>query len=79
MAALLAGPALLVPDVVDGRADAALGQHPALVRQAADQVEFQPLVDFLGLVVVAEHVGGQGQGELCRPASRVAPFETCRE
>jgi len=37
-AGLLAASALLVPDVVDGRADAGLGQHPALVGQPTDEL-----------------------------------------
>jgi hypothetical protein len=51
--------ALLLPNVVDNGTDAALGQRPALVGQPADELELQPLVDFLGEVVVAEHVGGK--------------------
>jgi hypothetical protein len=47
------------------------------VGQAADQAELQALVHLLGLLVVAQDVGGQGQGELCGPAPRVALLKTC--
>jgi hypothetical protein len=41
------------------------------VGQTADQFELEPLVHFLGPLVVAEHVGGQGEGELGRAAAAV--------
>jgi hypothetical protein len=37
----------LLLDGVDGRADAVLAEGPALVGQAADEPEFQPLVNIL--------------------------------
>jgi hypothetical protein len=34
------------------------------------------LVHFLRLLVIAEHVGGQRQGELYRPPAGIPPFQT---
>ena len=62
LSAGLPAAALLLPNVVDSRADAVLGQHPALVGQPAYQFELQALIDFQGLVVVAEHIGGKPEG-----------------
>ena len=50
---------LFLLDGGNGGANAPLGQHPTLVRQAAYNLKFQPLVYFLCLVIVAEDIGGQ--------------------
>jgi hypothetical protein len=63
-------------DSINHGTDAILRQLPFCMRQPADQLEFQPLVDILRLVVVAEHVGRKRQRELRRAAAAIAPFES---
>ncbi len=75
---MLAFPALFLLDQVDDRPDALLGQDPALVGQAADQFELEPHVDILGPVIISQHVGSQGQGQLGRAAAGVIPLEPGR-
>src|SRR4051812_8677567 len=67
----LAAPLAL--DGVDSRADALLGKRPAVFRKPANELEFEPLVYVLRPLVVAEHVGGERQGELGGPASHSSP------
>jgi hypothetical protein len=66
----------LLLNLLDGLAELVLGERPLIMRQAADYFEFQGLVDMLGLVVIAKHVGGQSQRKLCRAGSSIAPFKT---
>ena len=75
-ASLAAAPIPL--DGVDGGQDLVLRQHPALMREAADNPEFQPLVYLLRPLVVLQHVGGQSEGQLGGAAAGIPPFQTRR-
>jgi hypothetical protein len=45
--------------LLDGLAELLLGKRPPVLGRAADQLEFQLLMDVLGQIVIAGHVGGE--------------------
>jgi hypothetical protein len=54
----------LLLDLADGLAELILGERPLIGRQAGYDFSLQILVNILGLIVVAKHVGGEPKSEL---------------
>lgn len=67
---------LLAFDLLNRMAQSVLGKRPGIVRQSADDLPFETLVNRQGAIIVAEHVRSESESQLCWSRTTVTPFQT---